>query len=235
MKVVLTCNENAFSDQLDSIQHLFPGSCVRLELLEETLKSSVTIRRIEELLGQPGLISTLTHLLRNCRYGLKQSEILEFLRQCQISSVAWLAFKHLATLCDDADLIRIVIDKDQVLYQLNESHDLVVKDDQPRDSTELIKLVRSFFDNQLSQQGPELRAVRAYEELPLLKQNPLEDCVLSSKWLIQKTDCTQNVLYFMQDLMTLKRQKSASPGLAYFEEVFYKILYQVILVSNYIF
>lgn len=236
VQVVLSFSSDSAEWQIAPIEKLFVGSCSEVDLNAKQLKTQKTSTNMElnlmdllsanELNGCSDamtgkLISALTAMIKNCRYGLKQCEITDLLLafakgQCkQVVSpstiaLVWLLFKHSTNLVvsqkSGGTSVTTMLDQGQVLYRLctNTKTDADFRDNRNHHIEKLISTYMS-----ANEKGR--HSVRSFLELPGLELS-LKSCetlmsryALNTQWLVDKCHKTQNVLYFMQDLQLLRQ------------------------------
>lgn len=169
------------------------------------------------------LIDVLIELLLKSRYGLKQNEIYDLLRQSVKSrsihfkisldyciQILWYAFKYYSNIFKQFNLIETRIENNQILYRLEKQYLLNITDEFFNDDLQIKSLLTSYFKTNVEKPN-ENRKIRAYEELSNIYLVPNHEAYYKSficnySWFLGKQLCCEsNVLYFMQDLESFKR------------------------------
>lgn len=188
------------------------------------------------------LLHGLIILLKRSRYGYKQSEIIELLKQLASNNSSnnsqlntnfvvlsvWFTLKNSRNLLEGPELIQVCVDNSHVLYRLIPSLQTHT------DDKKLNKLVRNFYEKALTplpltfgESATTNAKLRAFEELPncLNANNYLAMFVLNDQWLINKCLTSKNILYLMHDIEGANIVQNSDIKYEYFKQIFYKNLY----------
>ena len=182
----------------------------------------------ENNLGEANsLVDVLIELLLKSRYGLKQNEIFDLLRQTVKSrcipvkisidyciQILWYTFKNYSNIFKQLNLIENLMENNQILYRLEKPYFLNITDDFFNDDLKIRSLLTTYFKANIETPNENLgtkRRIRAYEELSSIflvhnHETYYKSFVINYSWFINKQICCEsNVLYFMHDIESFKR------------------------------
>jgi len=182
----------------------------------------------ENNLGEANsLVDVLIELMLKSRYGLKQNEIFDLLRQSvknrsvyfKISldyciQTLWYTFKNYSNIFKQINLIETLMENNQILYRLEKPYLLNIADEFFNDDLKIRSLLTSYFKTNIENPNGNLstkRKLRAYQELSSIflvhnHEAYYKSFVINYNWFINKQICCEsNVLYFIHDIESFKR------------------------------
>ena len=168
------------------------------------------------------LIDILIELLGKSRYGLKQTEVFDLLRQYARASLShfklnleyciqilWFTFLNYSNLFQQFNLIETLVENNQILYRLDKQY---YSNDYFKDDFKIKNLLNNYFKQAIekpanSSSNAKLRAYQELSNVYLVSNHDIyfKTFINNYSWFLNKqTYCDCNILLLMQDLEDCK-------------------------------